>query len=113
MSVSVARRFTPGLDYHREILPGTRAFYQSSSVHAQLVAAREGLGLCVLPHFMAIQFPDLVPVLTKEIHLDRHYWSIAHQDVANSPRIRMLTDFFKSEAHKKVEDDFHGHALLA
>ncbi|WP_157017895.1 LysR family transcriptional regulator [Mesorhizobium xinjiangense] len=103
--------FTPGLDYHREILPGSRAFYQSSSIHAQLAATRKGLGLCVMPHFMARHYPDLVPVLPKEIHLDRHYWCIVHQDVAYTPRIRMLTDFIKTQA-RKAEDDFHGQALL-
>ncbi len=103
--------FTPGLDYHREILPGARAFYQSSSIHAQLAATRKGLGLCVMPHFMARHYPDLVPVIPKEIHLERYYWCIAHRDMATAPRIRMLTDFIKTEA-KKAEADFHGQALL-
>lgn len=103
--------FTPGLDYHREILPGVRAFYQSSSIHAQLAATLKGLGLCVMPHFMARHYPDLIPVIPKEVHLERHYWCIAHRDTANAPRIRMLTDFIKTEA-KKAEVDFQGHALL-
>ncbi len=104
--------FTPGLDYHREILPGARAFYQSSSIHAQLAATRKGLGLCVMPNFMARHYPDLVPVIPKEIHLERYYWCIAHQDVAHTPRIRMLTDFIKTEA-EAAKDDFHGQNLLA
>ncbi|MCR4264561.1 LysR family transcriptional regulator [Nitratireductor sp. ZSWI3] len=103
--------FTPGLDYHREILPGARAFYQSSSIHAQLAATRKGLGLCVMPHFMARHYPDLIPVIPKEVHLERYYWCIAHQDMATAPRIRMLTDFIKTEA-RKAEDDFHGQVLL-
>ncbi|WP_048649345.1 LysR family transcriptional regulator [Nitratireductor soli] len=103
--------FTPGLDYHRELLPGARAFYQSSSIHAQLAATRKGLGLCVMPHFMARNYPDLVPVIPREIHLERYYWCICHQDLATTPRIRMLTDFIMTEAIK-AKADFHGQALL-
>ncbi|TWG97038.1 LysR family transcriptional regulator [Mesorhizobium sp. J18] len=103
--------FTPGLDYHREVLPGLRASYQCSSIHAQLAATRGSVGLCILPHFIASLYPDLVPVIPREVHLDRDYWSICHEDLAAAPRIRMLTDFIKTEA-KAAADLFRGDALL-
>jgi DNA-binding transcriptional LysR family regulator len=104
--------FTPGLDYHREILPGLRAGYQSSSIHAQLRATLHGIGLCVLPHFMAAAHPELIPVMARDIYLERDYWCVSHQDFSATPRIRALTDFIKSEAtsarHLFLGDDLIG-----
>ena len=101
----------PGLDYHREILPGLRATYQSSSIHAQLRATLQGVGLCVLPHFMASGHADLVPVLTRDIYLERDYWCVSHQDLSATPRIRALAEFVKQEA-RAAEQLFLGDALI-
>lgn len=104
--------FTPGLDYHRELLPGVRAVFQNSSIHAQLAAVRSGLGLCVLPHYMAWPYPELMPVIPRAVHLQREYWATCHQDMAAAPRIRILRDFIRSEA-AQAEAEFHGDRLLA
>ena len=104
--------FTPGLDYHREILPGLHASYQSSSIHAQLRATLNGIGLCVLPNFIACAYPDLVPVMAHDVFLERDYWCICHQDLAVTPRIRALTDFIKAEA-RSAEHEFLGDLLVA
>ncbi|MQW85751.1 LysR family transcriptional regulator [Sinorhizobium saheli] len=85
--------FTPGLDYLGEIQPGLRAHFQSSSILTQLKAACQGLGLCVLPHFMARDEPDLEIVLPDEIELKRTYWLICHRDLIMIPRVRAVRDF--------------------
>lgn len=85
--------FTPGLDYLGEIQPGLRAHFQSSSILTQLKAARQGLGLCVLPHFMARDEPNLEIVLPEEIELKRTYWMICHRDLIGVPRVRAVRDF--------------------
>ncbi|MBB2973683.1 LysR family transcriptional regulator [Mesorhizobium sp. RMAD-H1] len=103
--------FTPGLDYMREILPGLRPAYQSSSIHAQLSAALAGYGLCVLPYYIASKHDTLVPVLPKEMHLVRDYWLSCHDDVVAAPRIRVLSDFIRREAHA-FSANFLGEALL-
>ncbi|RCS23912.1 LysR family transcriptional regulator [Phyllobacterium salinisoli] len=103
--------FTPGLDYMREILPGLRPAYQSSSIHAQLSAALAGYGLCVLPYYIAGKHDTLVPVLPAEMHLVRDYWLSCHDDVVAAPRIRVLTDFIRREA-RSFSASFLGEALL-
>lgn len=90
--------FTPGLDYLRDILPGMRASYQSSSIQAQLAAGLAGYGLCILPNFIARRFPALVPIMPEAVHLDRDYWMIRHQENADVPRIRAVADFLREEA---------------
>ncbi|MCA1492747.1 LysR family transcriptional regulator [Sinorhizobium alkalisoli] len=85
--------FAPGLDYLGEIQPGLRAHFQSSSILTQLKAACQGLGLCVLPHFMARNEPALEIVLPGEVELKRTYWLICHRDLMAMPRVRAVRDF--------------------
>ncbi|MGV6873489.1 LysR family transcriptional regulator [Pseudochelatococcus sp. B33] len=90
--------FSPGLDYLRNILTGLRAGFQSSSLSAQVTATLSGRGLCVLPQFIAVRFPDLVMVLPQEVALRRSYWLTCHQDLAEVPRIRSVMDFILTTA---------------
>ncbi len=85
--------FAPGLDYLGEVQPGLRAHFQSSSILAQLKATCQGLGLCVLPYYMASNEPDLEIVLPGEIELKRTYWLICHRDLMAVPRVRVVRDF--------------------
>lgn len=92
--------FTPGLDYLKDILPGMRASYQSSSIQAQLSAGLAGYGLCILPHFIACRHLELRPVLPGELYLDRTYWLVCHEELAPAPRIRILADFIRDRARR-------------
>lgn len=103
--------FTPGLDYLSEILPGMRAGYQSSSIQAQLQATLAGFGIGILPFFIASRHADLVPILPREVHLERDYWMSVHEDLAAAPRIRILADFIRREA-TEFGPQFRGEALL-
>lgn len=85
--------FAPGLDYLGDVHPGIKARFQSSSIFAQLTATRNGLGLCILPHFVAKQHPELQIVLADEVELRRTYWLICHHDLRNVPRVKMVIDF--------------------
>ena len=85
--------FAPGLDYLDDIHPRIRPQFQSSSIFAQLTATKNGMGLCVLPFFIARRHPDLQVVLPKEIDLKRHYWITCHRDLRQSPRVRTVIDF--------------------
>lgn len=90
--------FSSGLDYLRTVLAGLRAGFQSSSLSAQLTATLSGRGLCILPRFIAARFPDLVMVLPDDVELRRSYWLTCHQDLAEVPRIRSVTDFILTTA---------------
>ena len=85
--------FAPGLDYLGDVHPGIKPRFQSSSIFAQLTATRNGLGLCVLPHFIARHQPDLQIVLPDEVDLLRNYWLIRHRDLSHIPRVRVVADY--------------------
>lgn len=93
--------FSPGLDYLGEVHKGLKARFQSSSLWAQLAATRGGLGLCVLPDFIAGDDPDLACVLPEEIVLSRSYWLIHHRDLRDSSRLRAVLSFVKEAAQAR------------
>jgi DNA-binding transcriptional LysR family regulator len=90
--------FVRELNYLNEIGVGARPGLQSSSLHAQVEAARQGYGLCVLPRFIGAQHADLVAVCPEDIFLLRSYWLISHEDTADAPRVRAAAAFIMEEA---------------
>jgi DNA-binding transcriptional LysR family regulator len=93
--------FAPGLDYLGDIHPRVRPRFQSSSIFSQLTATRNGLGLCVLPRFIAGQYPELRMVLP-DVVLDRQYWIVCHHDLLQVARIRAVMDFLRASIASKA-----------
>ena len=95
--------FAPGLDYLGDIHPRIRPHFQSSSIFSQLTATRSGLGLCVLPIFIAKGYPELQVVLEDEVDLCRHYWIACHHELRQVARIRMVIDFLRDVVSANAE----------
>ncbi|MCJ8143925.1 LysR family transcriptional regulator [Ancylobacter sp. A5.8] len=91
--------FTAELDYLDEAARGARATFQSSSIIAQMNAARSGAGLAVLPHFLGAQFPDLTPVLPDTVRLTRSWWLVVHESQRDIARVRIVMDFISRLFH--------------
>lgn len=85
--------FAPGLDYLGDVHPGIKPRFQSSSIFAQLTATLNGLGLCILPHFIASRQPELEIVLPREVQLTRHYYIVRHRDMSRVPRVRAVAEY--------------------
>ncbi|SEN12895.1 DNA-binding transcriptional regulator, LysR family [Loktanella fryxellensis] len=85
--------FAPGLDYLGDVHPQIRPVFKSSTIFNQQAAAREGLVLCVLPHFLGDRDPALEPVLGDTVLLRRHYWLNCHRDVHMAPREQAVRRF--------------------
>ncbi|RRH76949.1 LysR family transcriptional regulator [Falsigemmobacter faecalis] len=88
---------TPALDYLDELRPGLRPVFRSASIFNQAVAAQRGLGLAVLPCYVARTTPGLVPVLSDQIRLRRSYWLTAHRDHIGTRRLRLVRSWLMSE----------------
>lgn len=89
--------FSPGLDYLDEVYPGLRPAIKGTSVFNQLSATRAGLGLCVLPCYVANRFADLIPVLPDLVQLRRGYWLTGHRDTTQLRRERTITRYLQDE----------------
>lgn len=89
--------FSPGLDYLDEVHPGLRPALKGTSIFNQLSATRAGLGLCVLPCYIARRFADLVPVLPDLVRLRRGYWLTGHREATQLRRERSITRHLQDE----------------
>lgn len=85
--------YAPQLRYLDEVIPRGRVHFRSSSINAQYAAVRAGLGLCVLPCFMADEDTNFKAVLTDEIDLNRTFWLSVHEDLRHVRRVAVVMDW--------------------
>jgi DNA-binding transcriptional LysR family regulator len=64
-----------------------------NTLFARLAAARGGLGVGLIPKFVAQQYPDLVTVDVGAEPLVRELWLVAHPDVRAVERLRLTFDY--------------------
>src|SRR5690606_37432539 len=83
--------FTPLLDYL--VFDGMRLepAIRSTSIVAQLEMVRSGAALGMLPAFMCVTQPTLLPVLKTE-RITRSYWLTVHDDLRGVERIRIVSE---------------------
>lgn len=67
-----------------------------NTLFARLAAARAGLGVGIVPKFVAHQYPDLVEVDVGVEPLVRELWLVAHPDVRAVARLRVTFDYIAS-----------------
>ena len=85
--------FTPELEYLKEIADDLTPHLSSTNLFGQMGATQAGVGLCILPDFLAMDAPDLIPVLADKIELVRTFWIMAHLDARDSARIKTTIEF--------------------
>jgi molybdate transport repressor ModE-like protein len=74
-------------------IPAGAVVYRTNSVVNQLVAAKAGLGLAVLPCYLGDPEPDLVRVLADPVpELERELWIVTHADLRRTARVRAFFD---------------------
>lgn len=65
---------------------------RSNSQTALQAAARAGLGVACLPHYLAKLDPELVSIATPTPAPTRELWLVLQADVRRSPRVRAIAD---------------------
>ncbi|MBU8894072.1 LysR family transcriptional regulator [Corallococcus sp. H22C18031201] len=72
---------------------GGRIVHRVNQHGGLLGAARAGIGLAVMPHYLARAYPELRSVpFSSEGPLVRELWLLMHQDMQAVPRVRSLVD---------------------
>jgi len=51
---------------------------------------------------MAVQYPELVPVLPEQISFSRSFWYIVHEDYAKLERIKTVSEAIIQHMRKKI-----------
>ncbi|MEM1146154.1 MAG: LysR family transcriptional regulator [Pseudomonadota bacterium] len=85
--------YSSELRYFQDLLPNVVPGLCSPSIVAQTKMVAAGVGLGILPTFMAEREDNLVELLSEDIKVERTFWLSIHADIASVPRIRMLVEF--------------------
>lgn len=80
----------PTAQWIERALRGRAPVLMTSTLAAQMSAAQAGIGLAVLPHFLARE-AGLQP-LSIEMGLDQPIWLVLHSDLSASQRVRVVAD---------------------
>lgn len=76
-----------------DTLRGGRSYaLRANTLALQRDAVRMGIGLAVLPHFMAAGDPQLERLPCDGGPAARELWLVVHPDVRRSPRVRLIAD---------------------
>jgi DNA-binding transcriptional LysR family regulator len=70
-----------------------RIVFSTNSTFAQLEATLAGVGLAMLPCYLADPEPSLVCLLPPEQVVMRALWMVIHRDLQHSARVRACADF--------------------
>jgi DNA-binding transcriptional LysR family regulator len=87
-------------NWFQSLLADAGAGLETNSTHVLLAAARAGIGVAVLPHFVARGHDDLVQVSDDVASHD--VWLITHPEFRRDPKVRVTTDFLKRIAKEAI-----------
>ena len=100
-------------DWLAAAAPAEAVVYRSSSLVNQLVAARAGLGLAVLPCYLGDPEPGLARALPEPVpDLARELWIVTHADLRRTARVRAFFDVV-GEALARQRDTLEGRPPAA
>ncbi|QDI08948.1 Cyn operon transcriptional activator [Klebsiella electrica] len=80
----------PAARWVTQTLRGSPCRVEANTLAAQLSAVSAGLGLGVLPHFMARK--NGLHCVNSDLGVDQTLWLVMHSDLANSRRVRVVAD---------------------
>ena len=80
----------PAARWLERTLRGRPARLETNTLSAQLAAAEAGLGLAVLPHFLAQR--SRLACVARPLGVDQPIWLAMHADLAHSQRVRAVAD---------------------
>lgn len=86
-----------------DILRPSHVVFRSTSLISQYIAACSGLGVAMLPSYVAAQNPDLRPILPSYFSV-RDIWLSVHEDLLHIARIKAVIGFLEKRA--AVDADF-------
>ena len=78
--------------WQRERFPEARIVLTANSLFSQLHAAEQGLGLVVLPCYIADAHPTLQRCLPPTHCIAQDIWLVIQQGLAHAPRVRVVAD---------------------
>ena len=84
--------FDRELDNYALLGRETEPALTSNSLIMQLRWCRRGVGICILPEFVARAYPELVVLLPDDVRLTRSFYLVRHVDDARVARINRMAE---------------------
>ncbi len=92
------------------VAPDARVALTANTLFTQLDAAEQGLGLAVLPCYIADRHPQLMRYLSPTQCVSQDIWLVIQQGLRAAPRVRVIADMVAavvSDNRKKLEGNPH------
>jgi DNA-binding transcriptional LysR family regulator len=86
----------PQQQWLKTIAAGRDIVLRTSDLENQAAAARAGVGLAALPHFMGDSDPRLGRYQTDRKSVSRDVWLVVHRDLRHTPAVRAVMEFLAS-----------------
>ena len=86
----------PQQQWLKAIAAGRDIVLRTSDLENQAAAARAGVGLAALPHFMGDGDPRLGRYQTDRKPISRDVWLVVHRDLRHTPAVRAVMEFLAS-----------------
>jgi DNA-binding transcriptional LysR family regulator len=80
----------------RTIIGDREVVLRTNDLEAQIAAARSGLGIAALPHYLGDGDPRLQRHLVTQKLIRRDVWLLVHRDLRQVPTVRAVMDFLVS-----------------
>lgn len=90
--------FTEQLSYLDEINTEIRPSFRSTSVVCQYSAIKSGLGVGILPCFLAETDENLIKLFPQEITIERSFWLVTHPELKRLQRVSTVWEYLKALA---------------
>lgn len=90
--------FTEQLAYLKELNTQIKPSFRSTSVISQYSAIKSGLGIGILPCFLAEQDTSLVKICPAEIVIERSFWLVTHPEIKRLARVGTVWEYLKQQA---------------
>ena len=95
--------FTEQLAYLKELNPNLTPSFQSTSITSQYFAIKSGLGIGILPCFLAEQDQSLVKLCAQEINIIRSFYLVTHPESKRLSHVNTVWDYLKSLAKSQQQ----------
>ena len=88
--------FTEQLSYFKQVAGDITPSFRSTSIIGQYHAIKSGLGIGILPCFLADQDETLVRIMPDQINLIRTFWLVTHPEIKRLARVNTVWQFLKT-----------------
>lgn len=94
--------FTEQLSYVKELDVNIEPSFQSTSITSQYNAIKSGLGIGILPCFLAEQDASLVKLCVNDVKLVRSFYLITHPESKRLSQVNTVWQYLKKLAQQKA-----------